>query len=160
MYIFKYIFIYLPTYNPGQNVWDKVPFSRIAAIFARSPLHTPTPPLPHPPDAMLDDSSASLPLRTTLHGGRGGGKVGFGPKNVCFLVKNWSMVEAVHSASLSHIILARIVATYLQWNPVAIATTGTLKSGRSSWIHGAVTKKMTRGRGAAQRDEKSGRNNR
>ena len=26
------------SYNPGQNVWDKVPFSRIAAIFARSPL--------------------------------------------------------------------------------------------------------------------------
>ena len=38
-----------------------------------------------------------------------GGKVGFGPKNVGFHVKNWSMVEAVHSASLSHIILARIV---------------------------------------------------
>ena len=36
---------------------------------------------PFPPDAMLDDSSASLSLRTTLHGG---GKVGFGPKNVCF----------------------------------------------------------------------------
>ena len=50
--------------NPGQNVWDKVPFSRIAAIFARSPL---------PPDAMLDNSSASLYLRTTLYGGRGGG---------------------------------------------------------------------------------------
>ena len=42
--------------------------------------------------------------------GGGGGKVRFGPKNVCFHVKNWSMVEAVHSASLSHIILARIVA--------------------------------------------------
>ena len=27
---------------------------------------------PFPPDAMLDDSSASLSLRTTLHGGRGG----------------------------------------------------------------------------------------
>ena len=38
-----------------------------------------------------------------------GGRVGFGPKNVCFHVKKWSMVEAVHSASLSHIILARIV---------------------------------------------------
>ena len=38
-----------------------------------------------------------------------GGKVGFIPKNVSFHVKNWSMVEAVHSASLSHIILARIV---------------------------------------------------
>ena len=63
---------------------------------------------PFSPDAMLDDSSASLSLRTTLHGGRGR-KVGFGPKNVCFHVKNWSMVEAVHSASLSHIILARIV---------------------------------------------------
>ena len=48
--------------NPGRNVWDKVPFSRIAAIFARSPFS---------PDAMLDDSSASLSLRTTLHGGRG-----------------------------------------------------------------------------------------
>ena len=47
-------------YNPGQNVWDTVPFSRIPAMFARSPL---------PPDAMLDDSSASLSLRTTLHGG-------------------------------------------------------------------------------------------
>ena len=63
------------------------------------------------PDAMLDDSSASLSLRTTLHGGRG--RVGFGPKNVCFHVKNWSMAEAVHSASLSHIILARIVVTSL-----------------------------------------------
>ena len=28
---------------------------------------------PFPPDAMLNDSSASLSLRTTLHGGRGGG---------------------------------------------------------------------------------------
>ena len=28
---------------------------------------------PFPPDAMLDDSSASLYLRTTLHGGGGGG---------------------------------------------------------------------------------------
>ena len=28
---------------------------------------------PFPPDAMLDDSLASLSLRTTLHGGRGGG---------------------------------------------------------------------------------------
>ena len=65
---------------------------------------------PFPTDAMLDDSSASLSLRTTLHGVRGRGrKVGFGPKNVCFHVKNWSMIEAVHSASLSHIILARIV---------------------------------------------------
>ena len=71
---------------------------------------------PFSPDAMLDNSSASLSLRTTLHGERGR-KVGFGPKNVCFHVKNWSMVEAVHSASLSHIILARIVgfyATYTQ----------------------------------------------
>ena len=40
--------------NPGQNVWDKVSFSRIAAVFARSP------PPPPPPDAMLDDLSASL----------------------------------------------------------------------------------------------------
>ena len=74
-------------YNPDQNVWDKVPFSRIAAVFAPCPL---------PPQCM---------------GGRGGGggKVGFGPKNVGFHVKNWSMFEAVHSASLSHIILARIV---------------------------------------------------
>ena len=61
--------------NPGQNVWDKVPFSRIAAIFACSP----------PPHAMLDDSSESFSLRTTLHGGRG--EVGFGPKNVSFQVK-------------------------------------------------------------------------
>ena len=30
--------------NPGQNVWDTVPFSRIAAIFARSPLPPPPPP--------------------------------------------------------------------------------------------------------------------
>ena len=48
-------------------------------------------------------------------GGGGGGKVGFGPKNVCFHVKNWSMVKAVHSASLSHIILARIVVYSLLW---------------------------------------------
>ena len=63
---------------------------------------------PFPTDAMLDDSSASLSLRTTLHGVRGR-KVGFGPKNVCFHVKNWSLIEAVHSASSSHIILGRIV---------------------------------------------------
>ena len=63
---------------------------------------------PFTPDAMLDDSSASLSLRTTLHGGRGV-KVGFGPNKVCFHVKNWSMVEAAHSASLSHIILGRFV---------------------------------------------------
>ena len=44
---------------------------RIPAIFAPSPL---------PPDAMLE--------------------VEFGPKNVCFHVKSWSMVEAVHSASV------------------------------------------------------------
>ena len=37
-------------------------------------------------------------------------KVEVGQKNVCFNVKNWSMVEAVRSPSLSHIILARIVA--------------------------------------------------
>ena len=30
---------------------------------------------PFPPDAMLDDSSASLSLRTTLHGGRGEGRI-------------------------------------------------------------------------------------
>ena len=61
--------------------------------------------------------SATMQCWTTLrqafpyeqHCMGGGGKVEFGPKNVCFHVKNWSMVEAVHSASLSHIILARIV---------------------------------------------------
>ena len=43
---------------------------------------------PFLPDAMLDDSSASLSLRTTLHGGGGGGgKVGFGPKNIFFHVQ-------------------------------------------------------------------------
>ena len=52
----------LQSYNPGQNVWDKVPFSRIAAIFARSPPPPPPPLAPH----------SSLSLRTTLHGGRGG----------------------------------------------------------------------------------------
>ena len=65
---------------------------------------------PFTPDAVLEDSSANLSLQTTLHGGGvgggGGGEVGFGPKNVCFHVKNCSMVEAVHSARLSHIILA------------------------------------------------------
>ena len=31
------VYFELASYNPGQNVWDKVPFSRIAAILARSP---------------------------------------------------------------------------------------------------------------------------
>ena len=57
---------FLPTYNPGQNVWDAVPFSRIAAIFTRSPL---------PPDAMLDNSSASLSLWKHCMGGRGEGRI-------------------------------------------------------------------------------------
>ena len=82
---------------------------------------------------MLDDTSTSLSLRRTLHGGRGG-KVGFGPKNVCFHVKNCSMVEAVHFASLSHIILARIearinevncVPKYLVWSPGVACCLGT-----------------------------------
>ena len=47
-------------------------------------------------------------LTNNIEGGEEG-KEEFGPNNVCFHVKNWSMVEAVHSASLSHIILARIV---------------------------------------------------
>ena len=92
----------IKTYNPGQNVWDKVPFSRIAAIFARSPL---------PPRCNVGRLVGKPFLMNNIAWGEGGGgKVGFHPKNVCFHVKNWSMVEAVHSASLSHIILARIVA--------------------------------------------------
>ena len=85
--------------NPGQNVCDKVPFSRIAAIFARSPLH---------PRCNVGRLVGKPFLTNNITWGEGG-KVGFGPKNVCFHVKNWSMVEAVHSATLSHIILARIV---------------------------------------------------
>ena len=56
----------ISTYNRGQNVWDKVPFPELLQ-YSLAP--------PYPPDAMLDDSSASLSLRTTLHGGggRGGG---------------------------------------------------------------------------------------
>ena len=91
-------------YNPGQNVWDKVPFSRIAAIFARSPL----PPPPPPPRCNVGRLVGKPFLTNNIALGERG-KVGFGPKNVCFHVKNWSMVEAVHSASLPHIILARIV---------------------------------------------------
>ena len=86
-------------YNPGQNVWDKVLFSRIAAIFARSPL---------PPRCNVGRLIGKPFLTNKIAWGEGV-KVGFGPKNVCFHVKNWSMVEAVHSANLSHIILARIV---------------------------------------------------
>ena len=37
------------------------------------------------------------PLLTNIIAWGEGGKVGFGPKNVCFHVKKWSMVEAVHS---------------------------------------------------------------
>ena len=87
-------------YNHGQNVWDKVSFSRIAAVFARSPL---------PPRCNVGRLVGKPFLTNNIAWGEGG-KVGFGPKNVGFHVKNWSMVEAVHSASLSHIILARIVA--------------------------------------------------
>ena len=95
--MFKYVFWFLLFFNGG---------------FLTSP---------PPPDVMLDDSSASLSLRTTLHRG-GGGKVEFGPKHVCFHVKNWSMVEAVHSASLSHIILARIVASRPRTDPGNLTT--------------------------------------
>ena len=68
-----------------------------------------TPPPPPPPRCNVG-RLIGKPFLTNNIGGEGeGGKVGFGPKNVCFHVKNWSMVEAVHSASLSHIIVARIV---------------------------------------------------
>ena len=80
-------------YNPGQNVWDKVSFSRIAAVSPRCNV----------------GRLVGKPFLTNNIAWGEGGKVGFGPKNVGFHVKNWSMVEAVHSASLSHIILARIV---------------------------------------------------
>ena len=89
----------ISNYNPGQNVWDKVSFSRIAAVFARSPL---------PPWCNVG-RLVGKPFLTNNIAWGDGGKVGFGPKNVGFHVKNWSMVEAVHFASLSHIILARIV---------------------------------------------------
>ena len=39
---------------------------------------------PFPPDAMLDDSSASLSLRTTSHGGGGGGEGRIWPKERLF----------------------------------------------------------------------------
>ena len=63
-------------------------------------------PPPSTPDAMLDDRSGSLSFRTTLHGGR---EVEFGPKNV-FPCEKRPIVEAVHSARVSNIILATIVA--------------------------------------------------
>ena len=69
------------------------------------------PPPPPPPMQCWTTRLQAFPYQQHCMGG--GEKVGFGPKNVCFHVKNWSMVEAVHSASLSHIILARIVVTSL-----------------------------------------------
>ena len=78
----------------------------------------PSPPPPPPPPPMQCWTTRRQAFPYEQHcmgegggggGGGGGGEVGFGPKKVCFHVKNWSMVEAVHSASLSHIILARIV---------------------------------------------------
>ena len=68
--------------NPGQNVWDTLPFMPNSCNIRSLP------PFPY---AMLDDSSASLSVRTTLHGGRGG-EVEFGPKILSFHVKNdrWS----------------------------------------------------------------------
>ena len=91
--------------NPGQHLWDKVPLFRIAAVFARSPL---------PPRCNVGRLVGKHFLTNNIAWGEGG-KVGFGPKNVGFHVKNWSMVEAVHSASLSHIILAMIVWMW-RWN--------------------------------------------
>ena len=64
---------------------------------------------PSPPMQCWTTGRQAFPYEQHCMGGGGGGEVGFGPKNVGFHVKNWSMVEAVHSASLSHIILARIV---------------------------------------------------
>ena len=94
-------------YNPQAKMCGTLCLLwQIPAIFAPSPL-------PPPPYAMLDDSSASLSLWTTLHGGKHGGKGGgveFGPNDVCFHVKKRLMVEALHSARVSHIILARVVA--------------------------------------------------
>ena len=65
--------------NPGQNVWYKVPFSRIDAVFARSPL-------PPPPMQCWTTRRQAFPYEQHCMGG--GGKVEFGPKNVCFHVKN------------------------------------------------------------------------
>ena len=56
-------------YNPGQNVWDKVPFSRIAAIFARSPL----PPPPPPPMQCWTTRRQAFPYEQHCMGGGGGG---------------------------------------------------------------------------------------
>ena len=65
--------------NPGQNVWDKVSFSRIAAAFARSPL---------PPRCNVGRLVGKPYLTNNIAWGEGGGEVGFGPKNVGFHVKN------------------------------------------------------------------------
>ena len=69
----------------------------------------PPPPPPPPPRCNVGRLVGKPFLTNNIAWGEGGGEVGFGPKNVGFHVKNWSMVEAVHSASLSHIILARIL---------------------------------------------------
>ena len=57
------------SYNPGQNVWDKVLFSRIAAIFARSPL----PPPPPPPMQCWTTRRQAFPYEQHCMGGGGGG---------------------------------------------------------------------------------------
>ena len=57
--------------NPGQNVWDKVPFSRIAAIFARSPL---------PPRCNVGRLVGKPFLTNNIALGEGGGGGGGGGK--------------------------------------------------------------------------------
>ena len=88
---------------------------RIPVIFAPAP-------------AILGDSSARLSFRTTLHGRGGGGRgegLGGGriwPKGLVFCEER-SIFEALHSARVSHIILARIVAGSKTQFPPQSATT-------------------------------------
>ena len=84
---------------------------RIPAIFAPAP-------------AMLGDSSARLSFRTTLHGGGGGGGKGKDLAQRTFVFgEERSIVEALHSARVSRIILTRIVAGSKTQFPPQSATT-------------------------------------
>ena len=80
---------------------------RIPAIFAPAP-------------AMLGDSSARLSFRTTLHCGGGGQDLA---QRTFVFGEERSIVEALHSARVSHIILARIVAGSKTQFPPQSATT-------------------------------------
>ena len=126
-------------YNPGQNVWDKVPFSRIAAIFARSPL---------PPRCNVGRLFGKPFLTNNIAWGEGGGRIW--PKERLFPCEK--LIDGRGSAfykQLSHIILARNVSTMINvmTNKITSLQISTLSAQQKAnlevcaWVRGYFTSK-------------------